>query len=108
MGAGKTTLIKYLSRALGALSDVSSPTFSIVNEYTIQADKKIYHFDFYRIHKESEALDIGWEEYLYSGQYCFIEWAERIPSLLPAAYISLHIQVNADESRTITMVVHEG
>ena len=85
MGFGKTTLIKTLVRALGSTDNVSSPTFSLVNSYE-GANDKIYHFDFYRIKNEEEAFDIGFEEYLYSGDWCFIEWAERVEKYLPETY----------------------
>ena len=85
MGFGKTTLIKSLVRALGSTDNVSSPTFSLVNPYEGTNDK-IYHFDFYRIKNEEEAFDIGFEEYLYSGDWCFIEWAERVEKYLPETY----------------------
>ena len=85
MGFGKTTLIKTLVRALGSTDNVSSPTFSLVNPYE-GANDKIYHFDFYRIKNEEEAFDIGFEEYLYSGDWCFIEWAERVEKYLPETY----------------------
>src|SRR3954463_14989598 len=80
MGAGKTTFIKVLGQAFGVVDAMSSPTFSIVNEYLTKDEKKIYHFDFYRIRNEAEAYDIGTEEYFYSGNQCFIEWPEKIPS----------------------------
>ena len=85
MGFGKTTLIKALVRALGSTDNVSSPTFSLVNPYEGTNDK-IYNFDFYRIKNEEEAFDIGFEEYLYSGDWCFIEWAERVEKYLPETY----------------------
>ena len=92
MGAGKTTFIKALCAELGSKDGTSSPTFSLVNEYDIREGQKIFHFDFYRLNKESEALDMGCEEYFYSGNYCFIEWPEKIPSLLPPD--CLHVQIN--------------
>jgi tRNA threonylcarbamoyladenosine biosynthesis protein TsaE len=101
MGAGKTTLIKALCSSLGSGDNITSPTFSIVNEY--KAPEKIYHFDFYRIKNQTEALDIGSEEYFYSGYYCFIEWPERIPDMLPDHFISIHIEVLADSYRKITL-----
>ena len=82
MGAGKTTLIKSLCESLGVTEPVTSPTFSIVNEY-IGASQKVYHFDFYRLKNQTEALDMGYEEYFYSDAWCFIEWPEKIPG--PAA-----------------------
>jgi tRNA threonylcarbamoyladenosine biosynthesis protein TsaE len=100
MGAGKTTLIKALCERLGTTETVTSPTFSIVNEYEGN-DERIYHFDFYRLKNETEALDMGYEEYFYSGAYCFIEWPEKIPNLLPDHYISIKISVEDDNLRQI-------
>ena len=102
MGAGKTTLIKALCQELGVVGQTSSPTFSIVNEYE-GARGRIYHFDFYRLKNQTEALDMGYEEYFYSGDYCFIEWPEKIPDLLPLNYTEVHIVANADGSREITL-----
>lgn len=100
MGAGKTTLIKALCECLGTNEPVTSPTFSIVNEY-IGAKNKIYHFDFYRLKNQTEALDMGCEEYFYSGAYCFIEWPEKIPDLLPEHYIAIKINITGENSRQI-------
>jgi|SRR6185437_15553657 len=100
MGAGKTTLIKSLCEHLGTTEPVTSPTFSIVNEY-VGKNSKIYHFDFYRLKNQTEALDLGYEEYFYSGAYCFIEWPEKIPDLLPEHYVSLTIKVTGESSRQI-------
>jgi len=100
MGAGKTTLIKSLCECLGITEPVTSPTFSIVNEYA-GARNKIYHFDFYRLKDQTEALDMGYEEYFYSDAYCFIEWPEKIPDLLPEHYLGIHIKVLGDDSRQI-------
>ncbi len=100
MGAGKTTLIKSLCEYLGTSEPVTSPTFSIVNEY-IGSESRIYHFDFYRLKNETEALDMGYEEYFYSDAYCFIEWPEKIPGLLPDHYIRIKITETADNSREI-------
>jgi tRNA threonylcarbamoyladenosine biosynthesis protein TsaE len=100
MGAGKTTLIKSLCESLGTTEPVTSPTFSIVNEY-IGAKNRIYHFDFYRLKNQSEAFDMGYEEYFYSDAYCFIEWPEKIPDLLPEQYISIQIKVIDENSRQI-------
>jgi tRNA threonylcarbamoyladenosine biosynthesis protein TsaE len=102
MGAGKTTLIKSMCETLGVNDPVTSPTFSIVNEYIGKAGP-IYHFDFYRLKSESEALDMGYEEYFYSGNYCFIEWPEKIPSLIPDSYTSLQILVLDATSRQVTV-----
>ncbi|UFH54409.1 tRNA (adenosine(37)-N6)-threonylcarbamoyltransferase complex ATPase subunit type 1 TsaE [Spirosoma sp. KNUC1025] len=101
MGAGKTTLIKALCRALGVISTVQSPTFSIVNEYTTHEGHSVYHFDCYRLRNEVEALDIGIEEYFDSGNYCFIEWPERIISLWPATYYQVHILVEPNGHRVV-------
>lgn len=102
MGAGKTTLIKTLCSFLGTADAVTSPTFSIVNEYQTAADK-IYHFDFYRLKDQTEALDMGYEEYFYAGAYCFIEWPEKIPDLLPLHYTNVSISVQNDGSRQINI-----
>lgn len=101
MGAGKTTLIKVFCRLLGAREIVSSPTFSLVNEYTTENDESIFHFDFYRIKKTEEVFDIGYEEYLFSGNYCFMEWPEMILDLLPERYVLISIEENDDKQRII-------
>lgn len=101
MGAGKTTLIKAICRVLGVVSTVQSPTFSIVNEYTTHEGHSVYHFDCYRLRNEAEALDIGIEEYVDSGNYCFIEWPEKIMNLWPATYYQVHLAVDDDGSRTL-------
>ena len=98
MGAGKTTFIKAVCAALGVEDTVSSPTFSIVNEYAA-AGAVIYHFDFYRIKNLQEAYDIGYEEYFYSGDLCLIEWPERVEELLPENYIKVSITVLSPEQR---------
>lgn len=102
MGAGKTTLIKALCNELGVAGQTSSPTFSIVNEYA-GSRGPVYHFDFYRLKNQTEALDMGYEEYFYSGDYCFIEWPEKIPDLLPLHYAEIHINAQNDGSRQITL-----
>jgi tRNA threonylcarbamoyladenosine biosynthesis protein TsaE len=101
MGAGKTTLMKSLCKALGSSDDVSSPTFSLVNEYRCP-NGKIFHFDLYRLKKPTELLDMGFEEYVDSGAYCFIEWPELAEKFLPANAIHLSIQVEG-ETRKITV-----
>lgn len=101
MGAGKTTFIKALCEQLGVQEPVTSPTFSIVNEYEGSA-AKVYHFDFYRLKNQDEALDMGYEEYFYSGNYCLIEWPEKIPDLLPNHYIKVSIQLQEQQSRLFT------
>ena len=100
MGAGKTTFIKAICEELGVKDTISSPTFSIVNEYRCAEGKKLYHFDFYRIKNISEAYDMGYEEYLYSGSRCLIEWPEMIEELLPEDVIKVRISVS-DQKRTI-------
>src|ERR1700748_2366003 len=101
MGAGKTTFIKSLCESLGVKEVVTSPTFSIVNEYRGDTGK-IFHFDFYRLKNQSEALDMGYEEYFYSGNHCFIEWPEKIPDLLPPHYIQVNIKVENNNERLLT------
>jgi tRNA threonylcarbamoyladenosine biosynthesis protein TsaE len=105
MGAGKTTLIKAVGHLLHVQDTMSSPTFSIVNEYTA-ARGKVFHFDFYRIRDEGEALDIGIDEYFYSGHYCLIEWAEKIPSLIPEEYVEIILTIENNIHRTIAISVH--
>jgi tRNA threonylcarbamoyladenosine biosynthesis protein TsaE len=102
MGAGKTTLIKAICAELGVKDGMSSPTFALVNEYRGKDNKPIYHFDFYRIKNESEAYDMGYEDYLYSGNYCFIEWPEKIPGLIPGDCVKVGIEVK-DGSRHISL-----
>ena len=101
MGAGKTTLIKALCKALGVLDQVNSPTFTLVNEYQTAAGGKIYHFDFYRITKIEEAYDIGYDEYFYGDGLCLIEWPECIESLLPHECIRISIREKSDGAREI-------
>lgn len=93
MGAGKTTLIKAICEELGVQQTISSPTFSIVNEYLSSTGKKIYHFDFYRINRISEAYDMGYEEYFFSDAYCFVEWPEKIAELMPEEVLAVNISV---------------
>lgn len=102
MGAGKTTFINELCLALGVTDHTSSPTFSIVNEYST-SQGNIYHFDFYRLKNELEALDMGYEEYFYSGDYCFVEWSEKIPNLLPLHYVKISIEVLDNQHRLISI-----
>lgn len=104
MGAGKTTLIKQLCKALSVTDTIQSPTFSIVNEYLTKVGTPIYHFDFYRINEEEEALDFGVEEYFYSGNYCFIEWPEKIPNLIPEKTVKVSITLTEDSKRVITIL----
>ena len=103
MGAGKTTFTTALCRRLGVREDaVSSPTFAIVNEYRTGTGEPMYHFDFYRVNKVSEALDIGFYDYVDSGCLCVIEWPENIEDLLPEETLKVSIIVNPDESRLIS------
>ncbi|MFZ4522605.1 MAG: tRNA (adenosine(37)-N6)-threonylcarbamoyltransferase complex ATPase subunit type 1 TsaE [Bacteroidales bacterium] len=99
MGAGKTTFIKAICRVLGVTDIVQSPTFSIINEYKTSVGDSIYHFDFYRIKNTVEVYDIGYEDYLYSGNYCFMEWPELVESLLPGQVI--RVRISGDQERTI-------
>lgn len=92
MGVGKTTLIKELCAQLGVTQNVTSPTFAIINEYAAANGDPVYHFDFYRLKSLTEAYDIGYEEYFYSGNYCFTEWTEKIEDLLPEHYLRLLIE----------------
>lgn len=101
MGAGKTTFIKAICAQLDIEDLVSSPTFSIVNEYKARTGNIVYHFDFYRIKNLSEAYDIGYEEYFYSGNICLIEWPEKIEELLPEKYVRVKIEVTGIDQRTL-------
>jgi tRNA threonylcarbamoyladenosine biosynthesis protein TsaE len=103
MGVGKTTLIKQLCKTLGVKGATSSPTFSLVNEYQTIDNQIVYHFDFYRLNKEEEALDMGADDYLYSGNWCFIEWAEKIPNLIPDAHSIITITLLADGKRSLEL-----
>ena len=102
MGAGKTTLIKAFCDEIDVIEVVASPTFSLVNEYTDQNGNSVFHFDFYRIEKIEEVYDIGYEEYFYSGSYCFIEWPELIMDLMPESFVSVKIEVTDNEERIIS------
>ena len=99
MGVGKTTLIKALAKELGVNDVTSSPTFSLVNEYQMPNNQFIYHFDVYRLKNEIEALDMGIDDYLYSGNWCFIEWAEKIPTLIPDLHSTISISLLPDGKR---------
>ncbi|CAM3852342.1 MULTISPECIES: tRNA (adenosine(37)-N6)-threonylcarbamoyltransferase complex ATPase subunit type 1 TsaE [Flavobacterium] len=103
MGAGKTTLIKAIVTELGVQSNSSSPTFSLVNEYEAKNGEIIYHFDLYRLNTETEAYDMGIDEYFYSGNWCFIEWPEKTPNLIPIDHATIHIKQNLDNSRTLVL-----
>ena len=101
MGSGKTTFTTAVCRVLGVTDPVGSPTFAIVNEYMRADGDPMYHFDFYRINKLQEAVEIGLYDYLDSGYLCMMEWPENIEELLPEETLKVHIQVNPDQSRTI-------
>jgi tRNA threonylcarbamoyladenosine biosynthesis protein TsaE len=103
MGAGKTTLIKAICKAFEVSDNVTSPTFSLVNEYQDSKGKIFYHFDFYRIKSEEEASDIGVDEYFYSNEYCFVEWPSMIPSLLPQEYVEIKIELLSEKERKICL-----
>lgn len=103
MGAGKTTLISRIAAALGAEDTVTSPTFALVNQYEGEGGRRIYHFDFYRINNVEEALDLGYEEYFYSGDLCLVEWPEKIEPLLPEDAMTVTITVGEDEHRCFTI-----
>lgn len=98
MGAGKTTLISRIVKALGAEDNVTSPTFALVNQYE-GTERRIYHFDFYRIERIEEVFDFGYEEYFYSGDLCLVEWPEKIEPLLPEDAMQVYITVDDDEHR---------
>ena len=104
MGVGKTTLIKEICKSLHTQDIISSPTFSLVNEYRTQNDEPIYHFDFYRIESEEEALDIGVEDYFYSGDWCLIEWPNNIENLLPLDAVEIHLSYAAEGKRSIQLI----
>ena len=99
LGAGKTTFIQSLCRSLGVPQDVNSPTFALVNEYFTGEGESIFHFDLYRIEDPAELFDMGYEEYFYSGSYCFIEWPEKAGHLIPGDALTVRIEVNDDGSR---------
>ena len=100
MGAGKTTLINKICKYLGTTDHTSSPTFSIVNEYLIP-DGSIFHFDFYRLKNQNEAFDLGYEDYFYSGNYCMVEWPQKITDLLPKNYLKIEIEAVDENKRVI-------
>tara|TARA_B100000401_G_scaffold339746_1_gene238170 strand:- start:226 stop:645 length:420 start_codon:yes stop_codon:yes gene_type:complete len=103
MGVGKTTLIKELSLQLGVVDMVSSPTFSIVNEYITLKNEKVYHFDFYRLDDKKEIFDLGYEEYFFGNDYCFVEWPEKIVSLIGSDLVTIKIYIN-DNKRIVEII----
>lgn len=100
MGAGKTTLIRQIAAQLGATDTVTSPTFALVNQYKGSGNRRIFHFDFYRIEDVREAYDLGYEEYFFSGDLCLVEWPEKIEQLLPDNAVTVRITVDSDTART--------
>ena len=103
MGVGKTTLIKEICKQIGVLDNISSPTFSLVNEYQTSKEEKVFHFDFYRIEDEEEALDMGIEEYFDTKTWCLVEWPENIENLLPLDAVQVHLSILDDEQRNIQL-----
>lgn len=101
MGAGKTTFIKAICHELGSNDNVTSPSFALINEYSTDKNLLIYHFDFYRIKKVDEAFDLGYEDYIYSGNYCFIEWPEMIEQLLPEGIVEVKISELENGARQV-------
>jgi tRNA threonylcarbamoyladenosine biosynthesis protein TsaE len=101
MGAGKTTFIQSVCKFLETDDNVTSPTFALINEYKTREQKSIFHFDFYRINDIEEAFDLGYEDYLYSGNYCLIEWPEMIEPILPENIVIVKIEVTEDGVRNI-------
>ena len=107
MGSGKTTLIKEIVKQLNVSDNVSSPTFSLVNEYYTQNNESVFHFDFYRIEDETEALDMGVEEYFYSDNWCLIEWPNKVENLLPLKSTIITIHIDSSELRTLEISYNE-
>lgn len=107
LGAGKTTLIKKICEIWQVKDNVTSPSFALINEYRNEKNEPIYHFDFYRLENEEEALDIGCEEYFYSGDYCLVEWPSKVQGILPDSYLRIRIGINTDKSRSIYLSKHE-
>lgn len=107
MGAGKTTFIQAICNELGVVDNVTSPTFALVNEYSSPGNGTAYHFDFYRIENIKEVYDLGYEEYFYQGDWCFIEWPEMIDELLPTDSIKVSIEVTGDSSRKLSFTACE-
>ena len=107
MGVGKTTLIKEVIAQLGVSDTVSSPTFSLVNEYKTTNNESVFHFDFYRINTEEEAMDIGFEEYIYNDSWCFIEWPEKVENLVPLKSVKIFISTDASNRRILELQNHE-
>jgi len=107
MGAGKTTLVQYLAACLGVEDEVTSPTFSIIQEYLDHQGASIYHFDFYRLQSAKEAHAIGCEEYFDSGALCFIEWASQVSEIIPPEHVVVHIEMQQNGQRKIVLETHD-
>jgi tRNA threonylcarbamoyladenosine biosynthesis protein TsaE len=107
MGSGKTTIIKAICQCLGVIDEMSSPTFSIVNEYVTKNGTELYHFDFYRMKDPSEGINIGIEDYFFSGKYCFIEWPNVIEEFLPEKYLEISIKLVGNKTRNLIATLHE-
>ncbi len=103
MGVGKTTLIKEICKQLHVTDTISSPTFSLVNEYQTRLEEKVFHFDFYRIEEEEEALDMGIDEYFYNNEWCLIEWPQNIENLLPLDAVQIHLSILDNGQRNIQL-----
>lgn len=103
MGVGKTTLIKEICKQLEVLDSISSPTFSLVNEYQTNNNEKVFHFDFYRIEDEDEALDMGIDDYFYNNDWCLIEWPQNVENLLPLDAVKIHLSILEDGKRNIQL-----
>lgn len=103
MGAGKTTLIKAICQALDVEDNVASPTFAIINEYNTRNNARVYHFDFYRIHSLEEVYDLGYEDYFFGNDYCFVEWPEKIEEMIPDDFLTVRIHDLGDERRIISI-----
>ncbi|MCE2707892.1 MAG: tRNA (adenosine(37)-N6)-threonylcarbamoyltransferase complex ATPase subunit type 1 TsaE [Bacteroidota bacterium] len=108
LGAGKTTLIKALAKVLHVTDPVSSPSFGIVHPYSTATKEEIFHFDFYRLESPEEALDIGIEEYFYSGNYCWIEWPEKIAPFLPEKFFMIEISTLSNLDRKVTFYHYQS
>jgi tRNA threonylcarbamoyladenosine biosynthesis protein TsaE len=109
MGSGKTTLIKEIARQMGVIDRVSSPSFSIIHEYSDAQGQPFYHFDFYRVENPDEALDLGVEDYFYSGNYCWIEWAEKISAYIPEKFVLIKIDSDSKDIREIALkIINDG
>lgn len=105
MGVGKTTFIKALCNELGVSDTVNSPSFAIINEYRLKNGRPVFHFDFYRLKNEEELLDLGYEDYFYSGEVCLLEWPEKIEQYLPESYLKIEILELPDGSRQFTLTI---